>query len=163
MDFVLTMISKEVTARLQHDSTKEMNPSLECLNKSVKLFFEVYLLEHCFVWFFSFKCYVEWFSPILKKKNIFQKLTNKPNVCQNQCCRAGPFLTDSKYFFLLAPAPALAPIKEKGLTILKICKQHSFFLSSKFPFIYKCFVFKKPFINVGTDEENVIEKLACFI
>ena len=74
--------------------------------------------------------------------------------------------------FWPAPAPSIFftgsgsnSYKKEGFQVqlLKFFKKHSFFLTGKISFIYKYLFFKQPFINVGTNEENINEKLACFI
>ena len=98
---------------------------------------------------------------LLELQVISHNLMLNSSLCPSgQCSGAGPFLTGSGQFF--SPAPAPAHIKKYGRlsTINIFLKQRHFFLTiEKFHFriISICF------INVGTNEENMIENLVCFI
>ena len=72
-------------------------------------------------------------------------------------------------YFWPAPAPSIfftgsgsSSYKKKALNHKK-CKQNSFFLTRKISFIFSICFLNSLFINVGTNEENFIEKFACFI
>ena len=63
-----------------------------------------------------------------------------------------------RLFFSSAPTPAPAPKKKKAFNHqIYVLNTHYFFL------IYKYSFFKLPFINVGTNEKNIIENFVRFI